>query len=163
MSNNTDKTGSGPPDTSLHSSIDGGVSEINLSTPVFVISHDAVWARLVAQNLAARGVNVRRCLPDEINSLVAEGRTGGWLVVDTEDQSSEFRELLGGVTQVLRKASVKTLAVVDSMAGHAQLVDIDADAIVSRTADMRVLVRKLLCVFSASPMERAVATVQSDW
>jgi hypothetical protein len=115
------------------------------------------------KNLAARGVDVRRCLPDDISSLSAHRGDGGWMVVDTEDQSHEFREFVSGVRKALRETSVKTLAVVDSMGGHAQLVDIDADAVVSRTADMRVLVRKLLHAFNASPVERTVAALQSEW
>jgi hypothetical protein len=163
LSNRIGNSGPGSPGQGSFNSPGDSARTPGVSPTVFVISHDDVWARLVAKNLAARGVNVRRCLPDDISSLSAHGSDGGWMVVDTENQSSEFREFVSGVTTALRKTSVKTLAVVDSMAGHAQLVDIDADAVVSRTADMRVLVRKLLHAFNASPVERTVAALQSEW
>ena len=164
LTNIPDQPGAGrPPGQGNLNSPGYGANSGDAPQTVFVISHDAVWARLVAKNLAARGMDVRRCLPGDVSSFTSDSGNGGWLIVDTEGQTSEFREFVSSVKQVLRKASVKTLAVVDSMAGHAQLVDIDADAVVSRTADMRVLVRKFLHAFSATPVERTVASVQSDW
>ena len=164
MSKRTETPGQGlSKDPGPFSSPAPGDGAVGSFPTVFVISHDAVWARLVAKNLAARGVDVRRCLPEDTGSLKSSNGSGGWMVIDTEDQSPEFREFVSGIREELRKTSVKTLAVVDSMAGHAQLVDMDADAVVSRTADMRVLVRKLLHAFRASPIERTVASLQADW
>ena len=123
---------------------------------VTVISNDSVWAQLLVANLTARGISATR---NSIGGLTGDwfpAATGGWVVIDVDDAPSSWVRAVCGALAKIRTSGTPTVAAIGGLDDLSNLTDADIDARVRKSPDMRVLIRRLLKVMRASPVERAM-------
>lgn len=114
---------------------------------VCVCSNDAVWAELLAQNLAARGIRTVQCSLGNMKPQIAALDDDSWVVVDGGWPMHELQNSVADLNPALREANVTTVMVVDELVGPHLLSAFEPDNVIKRTPDMRILVRNLLSVF----------------
>lgn len=116
---------------------------------VCICSDDAVWADLLAQNLIARGVSTVRCTLRTLMQSIDSLEPCSWVIVDGGWPMLELEKSASDLSVAFREAGVSTVMMIDELVGGHMLAAFDSDTTISRTPDMRVLVRRLLSLFQA--------------
>jgi len=117
------------------------------------VSSDPVWARLLALNLTKRGF-----LTHESPQLAQKDLAlGDWIVLDISDPEDDWRPVL----EELRDTKIAIAVDAELLPSHAD--EYDADAIVEKSADMRVMTRAIIEAFRSGPVDRELRKLKIRW
>lgn len=122
-------------------------------TTVTVVSSDLVWARLLALNLTKRGYSASP--RTELNTKEMASRD--WLILDVNELELDCRSFV----KQLRNTNIAIALDTDLAPSHE--FETDADVIVEKTADMRVMARSILDAFEAAPIDRELRKLKISW
>lgn len=125
-----------------------------LPSTICVCSNDVVWAELLAQNLGMRGLDTVKCSLSDLKNQVASLTGGSWVVVDGGWPMLELQNSANDLNPVLKRSNVTTVMIVDELVGPHTVDAFEPDAVIKRTPDMRILVRKLLSLFQSRSRDR---------
>jgi hypothetical protein len=128
-----------------------------------VVSSDPVWARLLALNLSARGIAARDHSGADLQSALGELPKGGWLIFDTDGLHNDDVVTWQSVAADMGDVDVSAALVVDYGLRRLAPSETWPDVVIERSPDMRVMVRKLMSAFTATPLERTLASLQAEW
>lgn len=121
----------------------------HLPSMLCVSSNDSVWAELLAHNLSARGLNTVQCSLSYLKHQIAALDDDSWVIIDGGWPMSELQNSADDLNQVLSRARISTVIVVDELVGPHLLAALEPDAVIKRAPDMRILVRNLLSLFQS--------------
>lgn len=135
------------------------LSAISLPPVICVASNDDIWASLLAQNLAARGVSTIQCDLSDLKLQVSSIADHSWVVIDGGWPMVELEDAVEDLNTVLGQCHVKSVMVVDELVGPHPLASFQPNRVVNRTPDMRVLVRELLSIFTSASSGQPEAAI----
>jgi len=127
----------------------GGPAEITVT----VVSSDLVWAKLLALNLTKRGYSAS---PSTVLNTKEIG-SQDWLILDVNELEIDWRSFI----KEPRNTNIAIALDTDLAPSHE--FETDADVIVEKTADMRVMARSILGAFEAAPIDRELRKLKISW
>ena len=136
---------------------DPGLASTRLNTVAMVVSSDDVWAKLLSLNLSARGVSTVEFPLAGGGNDEGPAHAATWLIVDSETDSQSWRSLVDA------SKDLHLAIAVDSEMGSVDFAGVEPDAVIEKSADMRIMTRDLLAAIEASPIDRHLIGLIPRW